>query len=220
MKDENPNPTPQRIRQAVSLALPDRGGADRRVRLVAAHQHASYSGSVESGSNAASQAATPPDNSPSPHDLPPGHPGPGDSDSLLQQMAKDTGPDTADLSGPVATTAQLEAQYSIIADSQEQLNKIRSEVAAAAAVEEQSRGSTGYRARKTAHGALERTFGGVSKRLDGGTESAAQRPCRAMAHRGTAHYRGRRTRRYLAVFEPRGCGPPRPAPFICELGEG
>ena len=48
-------------------------------------------------------------------------------------MAKDTGPDAADQSGPVATTAQLEAQYSIIAASQDQLNKIRNEVAAAAA---------------------------------------------------------------------------------------
>jgi peptidyl-prolyl cis-trans isomerase B (cyclophilin B) len=64
--------------------------------------------------------------------LPPGHPGAGDNDSLLQQMTKDAGPDAADLSGPVATTAQLESQYSIIAESQEQLNQIRSEVAAAA----------------------------------------------------------------------------------------
>jgi cyclophilin family peptidyl-prolyl cis-trans isomerase len=47
-------------------------------------------------------------------------------------MTKDTGPDAAEQSGPVATTAQLESQYSIIADSQEQLNKLRSEVAAAA----------------------------------------------------------------------------------------
>ena len=47
-------------------------------------------------------------------------------------MTKDTGPDAADLSGPVATTAQLESQYSIIAENQEQLTKIKNEVAAAA----------------------------------------------------------------------------------------
>jgi cyclophilin family peptidyl-prolyl cis-trans isomerase len=47
-------------------------------------------------------------------------------------MGKDTAPDAADLSGPVATTAQLESQYSIIAENQEQLTKIKNEVAAAA----------------------------------------------------------------------------------------
>ena len=122
MKDENPNPTPQRIRQAVSLALPV---AAALIVVYVWWPHTSkpvVPDLPNTQSEPASQAATPP----------PGHPGPSDSESLLQQMAKDTGPDSGDVSGPVATTAQLESQYSIIADSQEQLNKIRSEVAAAA----------------------------------------------------------------------------------------
>lgn len=132
MKDENPNPPPHRIRQAVSFALPIVA-----VLIVAyvwwPHTAKPVAAELPNQQDApASQAATPADNSPSPHDLPPGHPGPSDNDSLLQQMTKDTGPDTADSSGPVATTAQLESQYSIIAESQDQLNKIRNEVASAA----------------------------------------------------------------------------------------
>lgn len=132
MKDENPSPTPQRIRQAVSLALPIAAALivlyvwwPRTNKPVAPDLPSPQA-------EPASQAATPAESSPSPHDLPAGHPGASDNDSLLQQMAKDTGPDAADQSGPVATTAQLESQYSIIAESQDQLNKIRSEVAAAA----------------------------------------------------------------------------------------
>ncbi len=132
MKDENPNPTSHRIRQAVSLALPI---AAALIVVYVWWPHTNKPAAPDlpnAQSEPASQAATPPGNSPSPHDLPPGHPGASDSDSLLQQMTKDTAPDTTDQSGPVATTAQLESQYSIIADSQEQLNKIRSEVTAAA----------------------------------------------------------------------------------------
>jgi len=131
LKNENPNP-PQRIRQAVSLALPI---AAALIVVYVWWPHTNKLAAPDlpnTQSEPASQAATPPDNSPSPHDLPPGHPGPSDSGSLLEQMTKETGPDAAGQSGPVATTAQLESQYSIIADSQEQLNKLRSEVAAAA----------------------------------------------------------------------------------------
>ena len=131
MKDENPNPTPQRIRQAVSFALP--------IAAVLIVAYVWWPHTVKPVvPEPASPAATPAENSPSPPDLPPGHPSGSDNDSLLQQMAKDTGPDAGDLSGPVATTAQLESQYSIIADSQEQLNKIRSEVAAAAQAKNKS----------------------------------------------------------------------------------
>ena len=63
------------------------------------------------------------------HDLPAGHPGVDDSGSLLEQMKQTPSPDTADLSGRVATTKELEAQYATIAENQEQVNKIRSEVA-------------------------------------------------------------------------------------------
>jgi cyclophilin family peptidyl-prolyl cis-trans isomerase len=139
LKDENPKidrsdagPAPHRIRQAVSLALPIAAALivlyvwwPRTAKPVAPDL-------PNPQSEPASQAATPAESSPSSHDLPPGHPGAGDSDSLLQQMSKESGPDNANLSGPVATTAQLESQYSIIADGQEQLNRIRSEVAAAA----------------------------------------------------------------------------------------
>jgi cyclophilin family peptidyl-prolyl cis-trans isomerase len=132
LKDDNSNPKPPRIRQAVSLALPIAA-----VLIVVyvwwPHTAKPVAPDLPNQQDApASQAATPADSSPSPHDLPQGHPGPSDSDSLLQQMTKDTGPDAADQSGPVATTAQLESQYSIIADSQDQLNKIRNEVAVAA----------------------------------------------------------------------------------------
>ena len=129
MKDENPNPTPHRIRQAVSLALPV---AAALIVVYVWWPHTNKPVAPDLPNPQSAPVATPAETSPSPHDLPAGHPAAGDSDSLLQQMAKDTGPDTADPSGPVATTAQLESQYSIIADSQEQLNKIRSEVAAAA----------------------------------------------------------------------------------------
>ena len=132
MKDENPNPTPHRIRQAVSLALPIAAALIVVYVWWPRTNKPAPPDLPNAQSEPASQAATPSGNSPSPHDLPPGHPGASDNDSLLQQMTKDTGPDAADQSGPVATTAQLESQYSIIADSQEQLNKIRSEVAAAA----------------------------------------------------------------------------------------
>jgi len=44
-------------------------------------------------------------------------------------MKQAPSPDTADLSGRVPTTKELEAQYATIAENQEQLNKIRSEVA-------------------------------------------------------------------------------------------
>ncbi len=47
-------------------------------------------------------------------------------------MGKGDASDTADLSGPVATNQQLEAQYKIIAENQDQLSKIKNEVAAAA----------------------------------------------------------------------------------------
>ena len=127
-----PAPAPQRIRKAVSLALPI---AAALIIVYVWWPHTAKPVAPElpnPQAEPASQAATPSDNSPSPHDLPPGHPGASDSDSLLQQMGKDSAPDTADLSGPVATTAQLESQYSIIADSQEQLNQIRNEVTAAA----------------------------------------------------------------------------------------
>ena len=129
MKDDNSNPKPARIRQAVSLALPV---AAALIVLYVWWPHTNKPAAPDLRNEPAPQAATPSDNSPSPHDASPGHQGPGDNDSLLQQMAKDTGPDTGDASGPVATTAQLESQYSIIAESQDQLNKIRSEVAAAA----------------------------------------------------------------------------------------
>jgi cyclophilin family peptidyl-prolyl cis-trans isomerase len=132
LKDENPNPTPNRIRQAVSLALPIAAVLivvyvwwPRTTKPVAPDL-------PNPQSEPASQAAAPAERPPSPHDLPPGHPGAADNDSLLQQMAKDTGPDAADQSGPVATTAQLESQYSIIAESQDQLTKIKNDVAAAA----------------------------------------------------------------------------------------
>ena len=127
MKDENPNPMPARIRQAVSLALPV---AAALIVLYVWWPRTSKPVAPDlpnPQAEPASQAATPSGNSPSPHDLPPGHPGAGDSDSLLQQMAKDTGPDAADLSGPVATTAQLEAQYSVIGENQVQLNQIKHE---------------------------------------------------------------------------------------------
>ena len=129
MKEENPNPTPHRFRQAVSLALPI---AAALIIVYVWWPHNNKPVAPDLPNPQSAPTATPAEASPSPRDLPSGHPGAGDSDSLLQQMAKDTGPDTADLSGPVATTSQLESQYSIIADSQEQLNKIRSEVAAAA----------------------------------------------------------------------------------------
>ena len=105
-----PDPGPRRIRQAVSLALPV--AAALIVLYVWWPRTAAPVTPDRSNPEAApaSQASAPAEGSPSPHDLPPGHPGAGDSDSLLQQMAKDTGPDAADLSGPVPTTAQLEAQ--------------------------------------------------------------------------------------------------------------
>jgi peptidyl-prolyl cis-trans isomerase B (cyclophilin B) len=80
----------------------------------------------------ASQSSSPTDSSPSPHDLPAGHPGAAESDSLLQQMGKDGEPDAADMSGPVATNEQLEAEYAIVAKNQDQVSKLRSQVAAAA----------------------------------------------------------------------------------------
>ncbi len=132
MKDENPSSPPNRIRQGVSLALPI---AAVLIVVYVWWPHPAkpiVPDSPNQNDAPASLPATPAENSPSPHDLPPGHPGAGDSDSLLQQMSKDTGPDTGDASGPVATTAQLESQYSIIAQSQDQLTKIRNEVAAAA----------------------------------------------------------------------------------------
>jgi len=132
LKDENPNPRPQRIRQAVSLALPVAAA------LIVVYVWWPHTNKPAAPDLPPSQAAAPADNAPSPHDLPPGHPTTTDNDSLLQQMAKDSGPDAGDLSGPAATTAQLESQYSIIADSQEQLNKIRSEVAAAAEAKNKS----------------------------------------------------------------------------------
>jgi hypothetical protein len=129
---DEPNTTPHRIRQAVSLALPIAA-----VLIVVYVWWPRTSKPVAPDlpnpqGEAASQAAAPAETSPSPHDLPPGHPGAADNDSLLQQMGKDSEPDAAGQSGPVATTAQLESQYSIIADNQQQLNKIRNEVTAAA----------------------------------------------------------------------------------------
>jgi cyclophilin family peptidyl-prolyl cis-trans isomerase len=53
--------------------------------------------------------------------------------SLLEQMAQDRLPDRADLSGPVATNEQLEAQYSTITQNREQASKARNDAAAAAA---------------------------------------------------------------------------------------
>lgn len=132
MKDENPHPSPHRIRQAVSLALPI---AAVLIVVYVWWPHTAkpvVPDSPNQNDAPASLPATPPDSAQSPHDLPPGHPGPADNDSLLQQMAKDTGPDAADATGPVATTAQLESQYSIIAESQDQLNQIRRDVTAAA----------------------------------------------------------------------------------------
>jgi cyclophilin family peptidyl-prolyl cis-trans isomerase len=135
LKDENLKTTPHRIRQTVSLALPV---AALLIVVYVWWPHTSTpvtpdrsNSEATSGANQPSQASIPADGSSS-KDLPPGHPGAGDSDSLLQQMTKDTGQDAADLSGPVATAAQLEAQYSIIAENQEQLNQIKHEVAAAA----------------------------------------------------------------------------------------
>ena len=127
-----PGPTPHRFRQAVSLALPI---AAALIILYVWWPHTSKPVAPDlpsPQSEPASQASTPAESSPSPHDLPPGHPGAADSDSLLQQMGKDNESDAADQTGPVATTAQLEAQYSVIADNQQQLNQIRREVTAAA----------------------------------------------------------------------------------------
>jgi cyclophilin family peptidyl-prolyl cis-trans isomerase len=132
LKDETSNPRPNRIRQAVSLALPI---AAVLIVVYVWWPHSAKPVVPDSPNQRdapASQAAAPADSSPSPHDLPPGHPGAADNDSLLQQMGKDTTPDSADLSGPVATTAQLESQYSIIAQSQNELTKIKNEVASAA----------------------------------------------------------------------------------------
>lgn len=128
MKDTDPK-SGHRIRQAVSLALPV---AAALIVVYVWWPHTGKLVAPDLSSPQSAPAATPAENSPSPHDLPPGHPGAADGDSLLQQMANDTGPDAADLSGPVATTAQLEAQYSIIAENQQQLSNIRSAVAAAA----------------------------------------------------------------------------------------
>ena len=41
-------------------------------------------------------------------------------------------PNAADLSGPVATTKQLKAQFKIIAENKDQLSQLRNEVVAAA----------------------------------------------------------------------------------------
>ena len=126
------NTASHRIRQAVSLALPI---AAALIVLYVWWPHTTKPVTPDlpnPQAEPASQASTPAEGSPSPHDLPPGHPGASDSDSLLQQMGKDSAPDAGDQSGPVATTAQLEAQYSIIAKNQQELTQIRREVTAAA----------------------------------------------------------------------------------------
>jgi cyclophilin family peptidyl-prolyl cis-trans isomerase len=128
LKEEDLKPD-HRIRQAASLALPV---AAALIVLYVWWPHPSKPVAPDLPNPQSAPASTSSESSQTPHDLPPGHPGAADSDSLLQQMAKDTGPDAADLSGPVATTAQLEAQYSIIAENQQQLNEIRTEVTAAA----------------------------------------------------------------------------------------
>src|SRR5947207_2941464 len=66
------------------------------------------------------------------HDSPAGPPNTEANGSLLQQMTQGRLPDEADLSGPVATNEQLEAQYSTITQNQEQLGKLKNDAAAAA----------------------------------------------------------------------------------------
>jgi len=61
------------------------------------------------------------------------------SDSLLQQMGQDQPSAVADIAGPVATAQQLEAEYSTIAEAEDQVSKLRSHVAAAKNAEELKR---------------------------------------------------------------------------------
>jgi len=65
-------------------------------------------------------------------DLPEGHATTHGGTSLLQQMGQDKPPSAGEASGPVATTEQLEAQYSTIAENAEQVNTLRNQAASAA----------------------------------------------------------------------------------------
>jgi cyclophilin family peptidyl-prolyl cis-trans isomerase len=127
-----PNSTPRRVRALVAIALPV---AAALVIVFFWWPRANKPGSPDlpaSKASPSSQAASPTQGSPDSHGLPEGHPAAEGSGSLLQQMGQDQPPDTADLSGPVATAQQLEAQYATIAENEDQINKLRNQAASAA----------------------------------------------------------------------------------------
>jgi cyclophilin family peptidyl-prolyl cis-trans isomerase len=70
--------------------------------------------------------------SPDRRDVPEGHTATDTGGSLLQQMGQDKPPDLSDVAGPIATTQQLEDQYSAVAENAEQLSMLRNQAESAA----------------------------------------------------------------------------------------